>query len=268
MKKLTTGVIAAIALIAVSLTACKKTGSSPASQASQMSFQLQADNATSNLAVSSTGSLATNSSTFSGISGLTFTSGIANISRYKLEAKRNGVEIEVSSRNLTNVDLFAASPVIASVSLDTGTYREIEISVLLTHSADTSAIPLKLKGTFTNSSGTAIPIEFDLNDDVTIKSEAQNITVTSTTDFAALIHLHVRKLEANVTTADLEAATLTNGVLLISRNSNKSIYDKVINNFSNCGEPEFREHHKGGNDDNSGKGNGGNDDGNGNSGHN
>src|ERR1700733_3116116 len=126
MKKFTTGTIAAIALAVLSITGCKKTGSSPSSTTSQLSFEMQADNSTTNLSSSSTG-LSTNS-TFTGITGLTFTSGTANISRFKFEAKRQGVEIEISSRNLTNIDLFALSPKIAGVTLDTGTYREIEIS--------------------------------------------------------------------------------------------------------------------------------------------
>jgi hypothetical protein len=260
MKKFTTGTFAAIALAVLSITACKKTGSSPSSKTSQLSFEMQADNSTTNLSSSSTG-LSTNS-TFTGIAGLTFTSGTANVSRFKFEAKRNGVEIEISSRNLTSIDLFALSPKIAGVTLDTGTYREIEISAMLQHSSDTSAIPLKLKGTF---SGT--PIEFDLNDDVTIKAEAENITVTRTTDFVALVHMHLNKLEAGITAADLQAATLTNGVIVISRTSNTTIYNKVLANLSTCGENEFREHHNGGGDDNSGKGNGGDDHGNDGSGH-
>jgi hypothetical protein len=231
---------------------------------------MQADNSLTNLSASSASGLSANS-TFTGITGLTFTSGTANVSQFKFEAKRNGVEIEVTSKKLTNIDLFAASPSIAGVTIDTGLYREIEIRAIFQKSADTTAIPLQLKGSFTAGNGTVIPIEFDLNDNVTIKSEVEDVQVSSTTDFAALIHIHLRKLEAGVTAADLEAAKLTNGVLVISNSSNTSIYNKIIGNFTNCGETEFRGHHKDGNDDNdhSGKGNDGNDDnGNDGSGHN
>ncbi|HEY4195538.1 MAG TPA: hypothetical protein VGM63_08380 [Mucilaginibacter sp.] len=259
MKTFKKGIFAVIALAVFSLAACKKTGNSPSStKTSQLSFGVQADNATTNLsASSSTGSkLSTNStSSFTGISGLVFTAGTANISQFKLEAKRNNVEIEISSRSLTNVDLFAPSPSIADVTIDTGAYREIELRALLQKSSDTSAIPLKLTGIFTTSGGTVIPIEFELNDNVTIKSEVEDVTVTSTTDLAALIHIHLRKLEAGVTAADLEAATLTNDVIVISNSSNRSIYNKVLANFSNCGEGELRGHHKDGKDDNSGPGN-------------
>jgi hypothetical protein len=230
---------------------------------------MKADNSTTNLsATTSTSGLATNS-TFTGIPGLTFTSGTANISQFKFEAKRNGVEIEVTSKKLTNIDLFAASPSIAGVTIDTGTYREIELRAIFQKSADTTAIPLQLKGSFTASGGTVIPIEFDLNDNATIKSEVEDVHVTSTTDFAALIHVHLRKLESGVTAADLEAAKLTNGILVISNSSNTAIYNKILSNFTNCGEAEFHGHHHDGSDDNSGKGHDGNDDnGNDGSGHN
>jgi hypothetical protein len=257
LSKMTTfkaGAIAGIMLAMISLSACKKPGDAPTSKTSQLSFQMVADNSTSSLAGSS---LTTNSAP-TGAAGLTFTTGTANISRFKLEARRNGVETEITSKNLTNVDLFALTPSIVNTTLDKGVYKEIEIKVVLQKTADTSAIPLKLKGTFADSQGTVIPVEFDLNDDVTIKAKAENIQVTSTTDFVALVHLHLLKLEAGIMAATLDAATLTNGMLIISSSSNTAIYNRVLANFSNCSEIEFREHHKGkdGNDDNGNEGSG------------
>jgi hypothetical protein len=253
MKTLKTGIFAIALLAVVSLAACKKNGAAPLSKTSQLTFQAQADNSVANLSASP--AAGSNLATNSVISGLTFTGGIANISKFQLEAKRNGVETEIESKNLTNVDLFALSPSIANTTIDTGTYREIEIKLVLLHSSS-GAIPLKLTGTFTNSSGTAVPFEFDLNDDVTIKAEAANIHVTSTTDFLALIHLHLGRLEKGVTAADLDTASLTNGTLVISSTSNTTIYNTVLANFGTCGENEFREHHKDGNgNDNNSNGN-------------
>jgi len=249
MRAFKTGIYAAIVLALTGLAACKKSGNSPSSKTSQLSFQLKADNATSSLSVSNTGSKLSTNSTFQSIPGLTFTSAVANISRFKLEAKRNGVEIEVTSKNLSNVDLFAIDPTVTSVTLDTGLYREIEIKVELQHTADTSALPLKLKGTFTPTGGAAIPIEFDFNSDATIKAEAENIDVSSTINFVALIHLHLNKLQAGVTATDLANATQTNGIIIISPTSNTDIYNKILANIASCGENEFKEHHKNGGDD-------------------
>ena len=91
MRTFKTGIFAAMVLTLTGLAACKKSGNSPSSKTSQLSFQLQADNATSNLAAFNIGGNLSTNSTFQSIPGLTFTSAIANISRFKLEAKRNGV---------------------------------------------------------------------------------------------------------------------------------------------------------------------------------
>jgi len=242
MKLFKTSILAAILLTILSIAACKKAGVSPAT--SQVSFQLQADNSAITLASVPGGRLTTNSVTAS-IAGLTWTSGVANISRFKFEAKKQGVETEVVSKNLGNVDLFSLSPLVASITVDSGTYKEVEIRVDLQHST-TDSVPLKLKGTFTNSGGAVIPIEFDLNDDATIKAEAHDVVISGTTDFSGLVHMHLNKLAAGVTGADLEAATLTNGAIIISKTSNVSIYNKILSNLTTCGDSEFKDkHHKG-----------------------
>lgn len=235
-----------IAVTVLTFAACKKNSVSPTKP--QMSFQLKADNTTSTLAVSpGTNHLLTNSQS-AGIAGLTFISGTANIAKFKLRAKKNGTEIEITSKNLNNVDLFALNPSIVGVTLDTGTYKEIEVRVMLQKTADTSTLPLKLKGTFTNSGGTVIPFEVDLNDDATIKAEADNITVSSSTDFTVLVTMHLNLLLTGLSAADFESAVLTNGNIVISNSSNTSIYNQILSNLSSCGHGEFSEHHHDGSD--------------------
>ncbi|MBS1530950.1 MAG: hypothetical protein JSU01_11615, partial [Bacteroidetes bacterium] len=103
----------------------------------------------------------------------------------------------------------------------------------------------------------AVPFEIDVNDDATIKAEAENITVSSTTDFAALVTMHLDLLLNGLAAADFESATLTNNTIMISSSSNTSIYNKILSNLSSCGHGEFSEHrHDGG--DNGGQDGGGN----------
>src|SRR3569833_72403 len=255
MNRLKNSFIAVVCALALSITACKKDASVPASKSSHVSFQLKADNDASSLSTSST---------FSFIQGLSFTSGTAYISQFKLEATRNGAETELSSRNLMNVDLFAAAPSIANLSVDTGFYRKIEIRVVFRHT-NTANIPLQLMGSFTTGTGTVIPIEFDLNDDATVSAGGRDVHVTSTSDLFALVHLHLRQLERGISAAELASATLTNGTIVISRDSNTSIYNKVLANLSNAGETEFDDHgHHSGDDngdDHGGDGCGGDDNG-------
>jgi hypothetical protein len=218
----------AIVVTSIAFSSCKK--DSLLNSPSEVSFALQTDNSVT---------------TFTGAPAvsLTWTSGLANISSFKLEAKRNGVETEIKSKNLTNVDLFSLVPALATATIDSGTYKEIEVRVVLAKST-TSDLPLLLKGTFKNSSGVSVPVELDFNDDATIKAEVENVTIDSKTDIATTISMHLNKLLTNVSVSDLNSATLTNGTIVISSTSNASIYNKIKTNLLTCGESKGFERHE------------------------
>jgi hypothetical protein len=231
MKTIKTSIIGSILLAVVSLAACKK-NSSPtvASGTSKLSFQLSASK-----------SLAATDSVPS-IAGLVWTAGTANIGKFRFEAKRNGVSIEIESHNLTNVDIFALTPLVTYVTLDTGIYKEIEIKAFLV-SSDTIP-PLKLTGTFTNDSTKVIPVEFDLTDNATVKVEANNININGTTDYTALLDMQLNRVTKGLTVTDFNNATLTGGKIIISKTSNSSLYYKMKFNISGCGKSEFKQHNK------------------------
>ena len=253
MKTQKISTMATVVLMAIALGACKKNDGTPASTAPQMAFQLKAVNSSAGLA--SVNGLVTQSTASASV---TWTSGTANITRFKLEAKKNGTEIELTSRNLSNVDLFSISPSVTSITLNPGTFTEIEIKIMFTHSADPASMPLILKGTYNSGTGD-IPIEFDLNDDATIKAEAENVTVAAGMDYTSIIQMHLDKLLKGISTADLDGAAQTGGTIVISQASNTALYDAIRLNLGTSCDNQFEEHHHGeGNDDN---GNHGNDDG-------
>jgi hypothetical protein len=211
----------AIVITGTFLTSCKKNSSSPAAtSSSQMTFGVRAESTLDTVPAST--------------ATINWTAGTANISGFKFEARKHGLAIEVVSRNMTNVDLFALNPSLVGITLDTGTYNEIEIMVELSRSSTTD-LPLVLKGSFTNTGGTAVPVEFDFNDNAEIKAEAKNVDVNGTTDLTTIIAMHLNKLLANVTATELGNATLTNGTIVISRTSNTHIYDQIKGDLSLCG---------------------------------
>jgi hypothetical protein len=240
MKTIRTSIIASILLAVISFSACKKNGSSNtpvvASGTSKLSFQLSAD------ATDSTGTVPDSSK--SSITGLTWAAGTANIGRFSFEAKRNGVSIDIDSHNLTNVDLFALTPLVTYVTLDTGVYKEIRIKAYLQSSNNDSIPPLKLTGTFTNDSTKVIPVEFDLTENSIVQVSAKNIDINGTTDYTALLDMQLGKVTKGITAADLNKATLTDGKIIISKKSNVFLYYKIRANISGCGRSFFREHHK------------------------
>jgi hypothetical protein len=244
MKTFSTNLLAIVLVAGTLGTACKKDNHSSTKSSTQTSFGLKADNAVVPLNASGTQSLATVSSAASSI---TWTSAIANVTAFKLEAKKRNTEIEITSKNLTNVNLFSPAPAFVSALIDTGTYTEIEVKALLTKSSGAN-IPLTLKGAFTDAGGNITPIEFDFNDNAFIKAEVKNVTFTAAHNLATTITLHLNKLLTGVAAGEISSATLTNGTLVISSSSNSAIYTKIVNNLANSGESEGFDDH-GGNDD-------------------
>lgn len=225
------------------LASCKKGSSAPASSsAAQLSFGIKTNNLVASLATSNPNNGYLLASIPSPAASVTFTSGIANISGFKLEAKKQGLEIEIKSKSLTHVDLFSLTPALIGASIDTGTYTEIEIRVALAKSS-TADLPLVLKGNLTTPAGTTIPFEFDFNDNAEIKAEAHNVVVDSKTDLTSIITLHLNKLLANVTAADIAALTLTNNTIIISSTSNTNIYNIIQDNLSKSGDSDGFERH-------------------------
>ena len=240
MKKLALYAGLMLAAATTLLTSCKKESSS-GKTSSQITFALGADNATSNIAATTNSSLTLNA-TVAANASITWSSAIANISAYKFEAKKNGVSVEIKSKQLTNVDLFALSPASIGAVIDTGTYKQIEISILLLKS--TAALPLVAKGTFTTAGGVVVPIEFDYNDNAVFNVEAENVTVDGTTDVISKINFHLNRLLSGISSATLDAASRTNGSIVISSSSNAAIYNRVIANVTLAFEARAFEKHK------------------------
>jgi hypothetical protein len=143
---------------------------------------------------------------------------------------------------MSNVDLFALTPLETYVTLDTGVYKKIAITAYL-EKTDT-ILPLKLTGSFTNDSSKVVPIEFDLSDNAVVQVKADSITINGTTDYTALLALQLNRLTTGISVSDLNNATLTNGSLIISNKSNALLYYKMRANITRCGWYEFKRHRR------------------------
>lgn len=169
-------------------------------------------------------------------SSLTWTSGNVNVSEIDFEAESKSAKIEYELKQAFNVDLFNLSPVLGSINLPDATYEEVELKLVLRKSS-TSNIPLTLKGSYTDGSGTKIPVEFYFNEDFEVEVEAENIIVSGTNDYLGLINVQLNKFLTNIVSADLSGAAKTNGVIVISSTSNMELYAKLkanLNAFADC----------------------------------
>lgn len=215
----------------LSLSSCTKEN---AGADGKLSYQVKPANFTASIGPSVSGSglvVAVNSN-----SSLTWTSGNVNVSEIDFEAKSKNAEIEFELKQAFNVDLFNLSPVLGSVTLPDATYEEVELKLALRKSA-TSAVPLTLKGSYTDGSGTKTPVEFYFNEDIEVEVEAENLIVSGTNDYLGLINFQLNKFLTNIISADFSGAAKTNGVIVISSTSNIELYAKLksnLNAFADC----------------------------------
>ena len=220
---------------------CKKNSATPdAGTSPKIAFGIKSDNFTTNLTAvgpkQTVGIFA--------VSAITWTSGVANVSKFKFEAKKANFKMEIETTQLLNVDLFSLTPALTGASIDTGTYKEIEVKVMFTKSA-TAAIPLTLKGTYTPASGTAVPVELYVNDELTIKVEAENVVIDNTKNVQSMISLHLNEFLTGINSAALDLATKTDGKIVISSSSNIDLYNKIKFNVSNSGDSKMEKKEKG-----------------------
>jgi hypothetical protein len=196
---------------------CKKSGTDDTSS-SGMQFQLKAANPL--VVVNLTAAPGT----------ILWSSGSATATEVKLEAKRNGSELEFKSTGLQQVDLFAS--VIAglgNVTLPAATYTEAEFKITLNQNGSNAA--LQLNGQYTNGTGAVTPVAFSLNSLFELKAEQNNVTVTGSGSITALTTLDLAFVSNGITQAMLNSAVLTSGKIVISASSNTNLYNIIINNL-------------------------------------
>jgi len=229
---------AAIALALFGLNACKKDIASSALQDSQIAFSVKADLSATNTSGNTLATTAT-------VPSVSWTEGLANVSKFEFEAKKGNVKKEIEVKGLTNINLFAIDPAVVKSVIDTGTYREIELKLVLSKSS-TSAIPLTLKGTFTAADGLLTPVEIQVNDDLIVKVELDNVKIDASTDLKATFVLGLNKILQGISLSDLSTATKTSGRILISSASNAVLFNKVKLNLQSIAAAKVESEHKSG----------------------
>ncbi|MHB1179627.1 MAG: hypothetical protein ACYCZO_15015 [Daejeonella sp.] len=172
-------------------------------------------------------------------SSITWTSGSLYFSEIDFEAENKNGEVEYELKQAGNVDLFNLSPLLGSITIPDGTYDKVELKVELKKS--TSNIPLTLKGSYTDSNGAKIPVEFYFNEDFEIEVEAEDLVVNGTKNYLGLINVQLSRFMTNVISADLSGASKTGGVIVISDTSNTSLYAKLKANLKAFADGDFEE---------------------------
>lgn len=169
----------------------------------------------------------------SGTTGtINWTSGYASANEIEFEAEDANTEVKYKSIASQRIDLFASLSTLGFVSIPPGTYEEVEFEIHLSPTPTTSA--LELRGLYNTT-----PIVFRINTPLEIEAEFEDVTITQSNSSTALISLNLALLTQGISDAALTGATLTNGEIIISSNSNTALYNIMINNFSQIDDVEF-----------------------------
>ncbi|MCX2575292.1 hypothetical protein [Pedobacter sandarakinus] len=228
-----------VGLALLSFSSCKKEGNANLNPESQITFSVKGDlTATSN----STNGVSLPTGTASAT--INWTEGTANVTKFEFEAKKGLVEKEIEVKGLTNINLFAINPEVVKSVIDTGTYREISLKLVLSKSTN-GTIPLAFKGTFAGTDG-ATPVEISVNEDLTLKVEVENVKIDAATDLKATFVLGVNKILQGIGVAELNVATKTAGKVLISNTSNTALYNKIKTNLQNIAAAKMESEHRSG----------------------
>jgi hypothetical protein len=218
-------------MVCLMFTACKKAEVATATDP-QLTFALVPDNPMVTFAAAKAGSVAL-TSTAIGKQAFSWYAGTANITRFRLNAKRGGVAAEYSSANLANVDLFSLASLLSTISIPKGDYTDVRGAVVFSQ-VTAPPYPLVLLGTYTTGGGTNIPVEFDLNDNLEINVNIANIIADGSKDFTTNISMHLNMFLNSIPASDIDAAARTNGTILITKAINPTLYNKIKGNMLIC----------------------------------
>ena len=197
---------------------CKKSSSDGATADSTMQFQLKAANPLVTV------------NRLNGNGSILWTSGSATASGVKLEARQDGLERELKSSRIQQIDLFASVMVnLGDFVIPVGTYTEVEFKIELNQNGSNPA--LELNGQYTSGTGVVTPVVFSLNGLFELKAEQANVVVTGNSSIAALTTLDLSFVSNGITQTILNGASITAGKIVISASSNINIYNIITNNL-------------------------------------
>lgn len=161
---------------------------------------------------------------------MTWTSGTLNIQKIEFSAKRGLTTASAEYNNLTNIDILNTGTISGNVSLPTGTYDNIELKLRLVQS--NTNIPLVLKGTYTETSGTKIPVEVQFNEAYELKLNPPQLVIQGD-KYTANVTLDLTRMVKDLTASDFGQTTRTqpNNTILVTSSINPVLYAKLKANL-------------------------------------
>lgn len=187
-------------------------------------------------------------------SGLDITSGFLQVKKIELETEgvdANGEfekELEFKFPEILKIDFNELDPAVDFfINIPKGNYTEIEVEIDLIDNRNQPSI--QVDGTYKRQNGSSVPFSLqvfgddDEDLDFEVELEAENdglFFLDGVSNPLALLEINAKGWFSGISNLELDNAELTNGVLLISRSKNKSIYERVLDSIEESSEIELK----------------------------
>ena len=175
-------------------------------------------------------------------SNLEFTGGYIWLTEVQFEGHyASGDSIEVNIERSSRIDFATgvASPSLDDILIPSGDFVELELEVEL---RDEDAQPsIVMEGMYTRTDNTEVPIRFEYNSGETFEAEYERpVTIMDGETVLSRIVFDPNVWFSVVSNEALDNATVnTDGVIVISENSNEGIFDLVADRLDESTEAEF-----------------------------
>ena len=149
-----------------------------------------------------------------------------------LVTHHDSIEISYKWTGPQVVNLLDDKLVLGNFILQPGFYDEIEIKVNGSKEDANKKPVFYMYGKYTSTTSAILPVAIKVYEDVLFKTEKDSVTVTEeSVDITSYIQLYLDQLMAGIEPSALDNATLTNGVIVISADSNREIYRTIVRNL-------------------------------------
>ena len=208
---------------------------------SSLGVKIQAVNKSYSLPVTSDGTKSALATT----STIDWDSAQMVVSTIKFEARlkslvthQDSIEISYKWNGPQVTDLMDTTITFGDFVLQPGFYDEMVIYVSGSRKDAGDNPVFYMHGTYTNDSQASVPVMVKVNEDVLFKTTQDSIEVTGeSVDFTSYVQLYLDQLLAGISPSAFDNAKLSDGIIVISEESNRDIYRTILRNLM------MRHHH-------------------------
>lgn len=220
-------VLAALSMIFLTLPSCQKESADP----SRQKLTLQASDKAFAIPVTGVSSISSNPAP----PMVEWEQARMIISRITLTTQSTAGSLRDTSNQLLwqgpgTVDLFEMSELLSDMGLKAGLYSSIRYELEALESDAGNDPVLYLSGNYTQASGKSVPLVIEVREDIVISTERNNVRVPES-GFSQNIELFMNRLFIGIMPENLEEATMTDGRILISEESNPELYAQILENL-------------------------------------